>query len=302
MTTSSNGFSQREGKLVVTALALAVMFLMCGSVEASRLLGSLASAAANISSTPPPPDSNTSKVPIEGRLLGGEHIADPKYSSQQHRSERNRVLTETDSSLEKCANQFTGAPASSIPYASYSGYLSPAGAPHANRESDVLTLAPAPSVAPDADDLYSYQPTPQPESGDDSFMVHSTTVSAMQSNQCTYTIITSTGDIEGAGTQADVNVEFFDRFGASVLFVGLKSQNRNFNRGATDTFTVLGDCLQNICRMRLSHDDAGHNPSWFVNTVTISVQYQTRVFNVYEWLAKDEPPRSLSRTINSCPA
>ncbi|XP_073394036.1 PLAT domain-containing protein 1 isoform X4 [Physcomitrium patens] len=248
MTTSSNGFSQREGKLVVTALALAVMFLMCGSVEASRLLGSLASAAANISSTPPPPDSNTSKVPIE------------------------------------------------------------AGAPHANRESDVLTLAPAPSVAPDADDLYSYQPTPQPESGDDSFMVHSTTVSAMQvglgegSNQCTYTIITSTGDIEGAGTQADVNVEFFDRFGASVLFVGLKSQNRNFNRGATDTFTVLGDCLQNICRMRLSHDDAGHNPSWFVNTVTISVQYQTRVFNVYEWLAKDEPPRSLSRTINSCPA
>lgn len=123
-----------------------------------------------------------------------------------------------------------------------------------------------------------------------------------QYNQCTYTIITSTGNIEGAGTTADVNVEFFDKFGNSVLFVNLKSQNRNFERGVTDTFTVVGDCVRNICRMHLSHDDAGPDPSWFVNTVTVSLMYQTHVFNVFEWLSKTEPPYALSRTVTSCPA
>lgn len=123
----------------------------------------------------------------------------------------------------------------------------------------------------------------------------------LQYNQCTYTIITSTGNIEGAGTQADVNVEFFDKYGDSVLFVNLRSQNRNFDRGATDTFTVVGDCVPNICRLHLSHDDSGPDPGWFVNTVTVSLLYQTHVFNVFEWLSKNEPPYSLSRTISSCP-
>jgi len=99
-----------------------------------------------------------------------------------------------------------------------------------------------------------------------------------------------------------VNVEFFDKFGTSVLFVNLKSQNRNFERGVTDTFTVVGDCVRNICRMHLSHDDAGPDPSWFVNTVTVSLMYQTHVFNVFEWLSKTEPPYALSRTVTSCPA
>lgn len=123
----------------------------------------------------------------------------------------------------------------------------------------------------------------------------------VQRNQCTYTIVTSTGNIEGAGTTADVNMEFFDENGNSVLFVNLNRQNRNFDQGATNTFTVVGACVGDICGMHLSHDDAGPDPSWFVNTVTVSLMYQSQVFNVYEWLSKTEPPYSLSRTISSCP-
>lgn len=193
------------------------------------------------------------------------------------------------------------APSDAIPLVPYGGYT-PVGAPYAYSEPGVPALAPAPSHGSGADASYNNQPAPQPESGDDGSMAHTTMVSAVQYNQCTYTIITSTGNIEGAGTQADVNVEFFDKYGDSVLFVGLKSQNRNFNRGATDTFTVVGNCVQNICRMHLSHDDSGPHPGWFVNTVTVSLLYQTQVFNVFEWLAKDEPPYSLSRTVSSCPA
>lgn len=144
---------------------------------------------------------------------------------------------------------------------------------------------------------FAINPAPAPSSGDNNTLAHTTMY-----NQCTYTIITSTGDIEGGGTQADVNVEFFDKHGSSVLFVNLRSQSRNFNQGATDTFTVVGDCVQSICKMHLSHDDAGPSPGWFVNTVTVSVLYQTHVFNVFEWLAKDEPPYSLSRVVGSCPA
>ena len=124
----------------------------------------------------------------------------------------------------------------------------------------------------------------------------------VQRNQCTYTIVTSTGNIEGAGTTADVNMEFFDDNGNSVLFVNLNSQNRNLDQGATNTFTVVGACVWEICGMHLSHDDAGPDPSWFVNTVTVSLMYQSQVFNVFEWLSKTEPPYSLSRTISSCPA
>ncbi len=131
-------------------------------------------------------------------------------------------------------------------------------------------------------------------------MAHAWIAVKVQYNQCTYTIITTTGNIEGAGTTADVNVEFFDRLGSSVLFVGLKSQNRNFQKGSTDTFTLIGDCVQQICRMHVSHDDAGVDPSWFIDTVTVSLMYQTHVFNVYEWLAKDEPPYTISREISSC--
>jgi hypothetical protein len=129
---------------------------------------------------------------------------------------------------------------------------------------------------------------------------HSLSLQSQQYNQCTYTIIITTGNIEGAGTTADVNVEFFDRLGSSVLFVGLKSQYRNFQKGSTDTFTLIGDCVQQICRMHVSHDDAGIDPSWFIDTVTVSLMYQTHVFNVYEWLAKNEPPYTISREISSC--
>lgn len=229
------------------------------------------------SSSPSPSDSDNSKLPNERRLPS------------------------SDSAPAKCVDPFSGAPMPSapsdaIPLVPYGGYT-PVGAPYAYSEPGVPALAPAPSHGSGADASYNNQPAPQPESGDDGSMAHTTMY-----NQCTYTIITSTGNIEGAGTQADVNVEFFDKYGDSVLFVGLKSQNRNFNRGATDTFTVVGNCVQNICRMHLSHDDSGPHPGWFVNTVTVSLLYQTQVFNVFEWLAKDEPPYSLSRTVSSCPA
>lgn len=126
----------------------------------------------------------------------------------------------------------------------------------------------------------------------------------LQFNQCTYTIITTTSPIAGAGTSSDVNAEFFNKYGESVLFVNLRSQARgqNFKRGATDTFTVVGDCVPDICRMHLSHDDSGPDPGWFVETVAVSLMYQTHVFHVFEWLSKDEPPYSLSRTVSSCPA
>jgi hypothetical protein len=252
--------------------------------------------AANYSSPPPkvqsyplpsPPRSRTSTV-VSSRKIHELHDPEPTSSS---------------SSSSKCQDPFP------------SGVGAPAPSPGGSFQQ--LAPGPSPFFAP------SYQPVPAPTSGagpytnipppytpstpsNSTTVAHTTMVShslslqSQQYNQCTYTIITTTGNIEGAGTTADVNVEFFDRLGSSVLFVGLKSQNRNFQKGSTDTFTLIGDCVQQICRMHVSHDDAGVDPSWFIDTVTVSLMYQTHVFNVYEWLAKDEPPYTISREISSC--
>ncbi|BBN15105.1 hypothetical protein MPTK1_6g17080 [Marchantia polymorpha subsp. ruderalis] len=120
------------------------------------------------------------------------------------------------------------------------------------------------------------------------------------SEQCTYTVVTHTGNIEFAGTDADVNVEFFNKMGQSVLFVDLNSGQDNFLRGQTDTFTMVGKCVFDICKIHLSHDNAGVNPSWFVNSVSVSMDFEAVVFNIYEWLAKDEPPYTLSYIGNQC--
>ncbi|KAG0580110.1 hypothetical protein KC19_4G147600 [Ceratodon purpureus] len=257
---------------------------------------------------PPPPDEERSKLTSgkhshnRRRLFSSEHVADPNSSSGREHSERNTFLTKADASPGKCTDADTGAPPAVTPLVPYGGGYIPVGAPFPYGDPGVPSPEPGPSPTSGVDGPSDNQPALPPVSGDNSTLAHTTMVSAMKLNQCTYTIITCTGNIEGAGTQADVNVEFFDKYGDSVLFVNLKSQNRNFNRGATDTFTVVGDCVQNICRMHLSHDDSGPNPGWFVNTVTVSLMYQTHVFNVFEWLAKDEPPYSLSRTVSSCPA
>ncbi|KAL2622387.1 hypothetical protein R1flu_002592 [Riccia fluitans] len=121
-----------------------------------------------------------------------------------------------------------------------------------------------------------------------------------QPQQCTYTVVTHTGNIENAETDADVNVEFFNKAGESVLFVDLNSGTDNFGRGQTDTFTMVGNCVPEICKIHLSHDDAGVNPSWFINSVSVSVELETTVFNIYEWLAKDEPPYHLSYVSSLC--
>ncbi|CAK9232680.1 unnamed protein product [Sphagnum jensenii] len=252
--------------------------------------------AANYSSPPPkvqsyplasPPRSRASTVVSSSKL---HELHDPKPTS-------------SSSSSSKCQDPFP------------SGVGAPAPSPGGSFQQ--LAPGPSPFFAP------SYQPVPAPTSGagpytnipppytpstpsNSTTVAHTTMVShslslqSQQYNQCTYTIITTTGNIEGAGTTADVNVEFFDRLGSSVLFVGLKSQNRNFQKGSTDTFTLIGDCVQQICRMHISHDDAGIDPSWFIDTVTVSLMYQTHVFNVYEWLAKNEPPYTISREISSC--
>lgn len=342
MRISSNGFFQRERKVVVV---LALLAVMCGPVRGSRSMKSSASARrANLNvvwpaldhwqlSPPPPPEYVQFPPPVHHhhmsppctcsppilpssppsvrpptsrphlppplpspsppdedrtlhsqngrRLFSSEHVADPNSS-------RTEFLTR--------AGKCTDPSPAGTPLVPYGGYV-PVDAPFSY---GVPGPAPAPSPTSGADGPSNSQPAPPPQSGDNGTMAHTTVVSAMKFNQCTYTIITTTGNIEGAGTTADVNAEFFDKYGESVLFVNIRSQNRNFNRGATDTFTVVGDCVQNICKMHLSHDDSGPSPGWFVNTVTVSLMYQTHVFNVFEWLAKDEPPYSLSRTISSC--
>ncbi|KAL3691635.1 hypothetical protein R1sor_005286 [Riccia sorocarpa] len=121
-----------------------------------------------------------------------------------------------------------------------------------------------------------------------------------QPEQCTYTVVTHTGNIENAETDADVNVEFFNKVGDSVLFVDLNTGPDNFGRGQTDTFTLVGNCVPEICKIHLSHDDAGPNPSWFINSISVSVDLETTVFNIYEWLAKDEPPYQLSYVHSLC--
>jgi len=107
-----------------------------------------------------------------------------------------------------------------------------------------------------------------------------------------------TGDVNYGGTNANVIVRVF---GSDGKFIDLPIDDLDrddFERGHGDEFSIVAPALQGpIERVRVSHDNSGRYPGWFLEAVRlqghIGDEWWASDFAANRWLAKDEGDGSL---------
>jgi hypothetical protein len=85
----------------------------------------------------------------------------------------------------------------------------------------------------------------------------------------TYEIVVTTGNVRGAGTDAQVYLTLFGKNGKQTQKLHLKdSNNKNpFEQNQTDKFTVKGDSVGELTKLRIEHDNSGFASGWFLDRV-----------------------------------
>ncbi|XP_064633987.1 lipoxygenase homology domain-containing protein 1-like isoform X3 [Lineus longissimus] len=113
-----------------------------------------------------------------------------------------------------------------------------------------------------------------------------------------YRVTVFTGNVRGAGTDANVHVCLFGDQGESTP-KRLDKTGNNFERGKKDEFMISCPAVGKIQRIRIGHDNSGPSPGWFLDKVIVDDLELNRVyeFPCQRWFAKDEDDGKLSREL-----
>ncbi|TNN59103.1 Lipoxygenase y domain-containing protein 1 [Liparis tanakae] len=101
-----------------------------------------------------------------------------------------------------------------------------------------------------------------------------------------YEIIVITGDVKGAGTDANVFISIFGANGDSGKR-HLRQKCRNlFERGRTDRFVLEMLDLGELLRVKVEHDSSGSNCGWYLACVEVTntANSVTTIFQCGKWL------------------
>lgn len=137
--------------------------------------------------------------------------------------------------------------------------------------------------------------TPNPTPGSTSTPVVSDTPTP---TSITYKVTVVTGDVPGAGTDANVYLSIYGDV-ASSTDNRLNSTIASFEKGQTDIFYLTLPDLGNLQKITIYHDNTGVAPGWYLDRVIItnSSTGQYWMFSCNCWLAVDEGDGSITRTI-----
>ncbi|XP_078368600.1 lipoxygenase homology domain-containing protein 1-like isoform X2 [Oculina patagonica] len=111
-----------------------------------------------------------------------------------------------------------------------------------------------------------------------------------------YSLTFKTGDMPYAGTDANVTLQLFGDKGQTEKIM-LRQESgktlKRFDRGRTDRFTVQTMDVGKVERIRLSHDNTGPNPEWYLESLRIEIQSRDEkyMFPCNRWLTGDEDRR-----------
>lgn len=112
-----------------------------------------------------------------------------------------------------------------------------------------------------------------------------------------YVISTHTGDVRGAGTDANVYITLFSKNGSSTE-MKLNDSKNNFERKKVDTFNVESANIGPLTRVRIRHDNKGVAAGWFLGKVVIrDGENQTYEFPCDRWLSESEDDGQISRDL-----
>ncbi|XP_070707153.1 lipoxygenase homology domain-containing protein 1 [Pempheris klunzingeri] len=106
-----------------------------------------------------------------------------------------------------------------------------------------------------------------------------------------YEVVTITGDVKGAGTDANVFVTLFGDFGVTPK-IHLASKSRNaFEKNKTDVFRIKTHYVGPLKKLRIEHDNTGMNASWFLDRVVVTDMNRPHLrfyFACNNWLSREE--------------
>ncbi|XP_004422559.1 PREDICTED: lipoxygenase homology domain-containing protein 1 isoform X1 [Ceratotherium simum simum] len=115
-----------------------------------------------------------------------------------------------------------------------------------------------------------------------------------------YEVVTATGDIRGAGTDANVFITIFGENGLSPkLHLTSKSESA-FEKANVDVFRVRTNNVGLIYKIRIEHDNTGLNASWYLDHVIVTDMKRPHLryyFNCNNWLSKVEGDRQWCRDL-----
>ncbi|XP_058412554.1 lipoxygenase homology domain-containing protein 1 isoform X2 [Diceros bicornis minor] len=115
-----------------------------------------------------------------------------------------------------------------------------------------------------------------------------------------YEVVTATGDIRGAGTDANVFITIFGENGLSPkLHLTSKSESA-FEKANVDVFRVRTNNVGLIYKIRIEHDNTGLNASWYLDRVIVTDMKRPHLryyFNCNNWLSKVEGDRQWCRDL-----
>ncbi|XP_032715367.1 lipoxygenase homology domain-containing protein 1 [Lontra canadensis] len=115
-----------------------------------------------------------------------------------------------------------------------------------------------------------------------------------------YEVVTATGDVRGAGTDANVFITLFGENGLSPkLHLTSKSESA-FEKANVDVFRVRTNNVGLIYKIRIEHDNTGLNASWYLDHVIVTDMKRPHLryyFNCNTWLSKVEGDRQWCRDL-----
>nr|XP_060469739.1 lipoxygenase homology domain-containing protein 1 isoform X2 [Panthera onca] len=115
-----------------------------------------------------------------------------------------------------------------------------------------------------------------------------------------YEVVIATGDVRGAGTDANVFITIFGENGLSPkLHLTSKSESA-FEKANVDVFRVRTNNVGLIYKIRIEHDNTGLNASWYLDRVIVTDMKRPHLryyFNCNNWLSKVEGDRQWCRDL-----
>ncbi|XP_045313244.1 lipoxygenase homology domain-containing protein 1 [Leopardus geoffroyi] len=115
-----------------------------------------------------------------------------------------------------------------------------------------------------------------------------------------YEVVTATGDVRGAGTDANVFITIFGENGLSPkLHLTSKSESA-FEKANVDVFRMRTNNVGLIYKIRIEHDNTGLNASWYLDRVIVTDMKRPHLryyFNCNNWLSKVEGDRQWCRDL-----
>ncbi|XP_016306772.1 lipoxygenase homology domain-containing protein 1-like [Sinocyclocheilus anshuiensis] len=114
----------------------------------------------------------------------------------------------------------------------------------------------------------------------------------------TYTVTVTTGDVYGAGTDANVFITLYGDMGDTGERKLSKSENSNkFERGSVDTFTLEAVDLGQVFKIRVRHDNSMLSADWYLEQVEVVDQDTEEVFLFLceRWLSRKKEDKRIDR-------